>query len=317
MAKQFTPKKKPSKSDLASSFDSLSIRAGAGLQAVLPQRLEEDREGTIQALSRQFAMLPLKDIFPNPDQPRKEFEKEALEALAESIKFHGIIQPMTVRHMGDGTYQIIGGERRYRASKMAGLEEVPAFIRTADDQTLLEMALIENIQRQDLNPMEIAYSYYRLKEDFNLTQHDVADRVGKPRTTVANYLGILTTSPKVQDAIREKKISIGVAKTFVAIKDVGQQELLLKEILANEGWTVRDVEEVAKAYQKKNKPGKPRSPRADELDDFLERCKAFFGTSKVRITLDGKLAKSGTLSISFANQEELEEWYKAMEPQLE
>jgi ParB family chromosome partitioning protein len=272
---------------------------------------------TVETLSKDFSFLPITKIHANPDQPRKEFEEEALLELAESIKVHGIIQPMTVRHMGDGTYQIISGERRFRASQRAGLQQVPAFIRTANDQTLLEMALIENIQRQDLNPMEVAYSYFRLKEDFDLTQNQVADRVGKPRTTVANYLGILNTSIKVQNAIRDKKISIGVAKTFAGIKDVGHQELFLEEILSNEYWNVRDIEREAKGYQKKNKPGKTRQPKEEDLSAFLERCREFFGTKQVKVTLDGKQAKSGKLTVNFSNQEELEEWYKAMEPQME
>ncbi len=292
---------------------------GSGLQALLggnrlDKSLQDAPEETISTLSKAFAYLPVKKIHANPDQPRKEFEEAPLQELAESIKVHGIIQPMTVRHMGDGTYQIISGERRFRASQRAGLKEVPAFIRTADDQTLLEMALIENIQRQDLNPMEVAYSYYRLKEDFSLTQDQVADRVGKPRTTVANYLGILNTSPLVQDAIRDKRISIGVAKTFSNIKNPAEQEVFLKEILSNPEWTVRNVEDRAKAYKKKNKSGPVRQPENDDLQTVKQAFQIHFGTKQVKVTLDGKNAKSGSITIKFDSQEQLEQFYKAVEP---
>lgn len=313
MAKKFVPKKKPSKLDLASSFGDIELKGKAGLKAI-SERFAADPKGTVDELSKNFSYIPIKKIFPNPDQPRKEFEQEPLEELAESIKIHGIIQPMTVRHMGDDTFQIISGERRFRASQLAGLKEVPAFIRMANDQTLLEMALIENIQRQDLNPMEVAYSYYRLKEDFELTQDDVADRVGKPRTTVANYLGILKTSPKVQDAIREKKISIGVAKTFFGIKDVGQQELFLEEILKNKDWNVRKIEEEARSYKKKNKATKVRQPKNDDLKKVKEAFSIHFGTKQVAVKLDGGDSKAGTITLRFDNQEQLEQFYKAVEP---
>ncbi len=307
MAKKFTPKRKATKDQM-----------GSGLEALLggnrlDKAMKESPKETIATLSKDFSFLPISAIHANPDQPRKEFEEAPLAELAESIRVHGIIQPMTVRHMGDGTYQIISGERRFRASQRAGLKEVPAFIRTADDQTLLEMALIENIQRQDLNPMEVAYSYYRLKEDFSLTQNQVADRVGKPRTTVANYLGILNTSPKVQDAIKEKKISIGVAKTFSNIKDVSLQEQFLQEILDNPSWSVRKIEEEAKGYKMKNKASKPTKPEDGDLKMVKEAFQKFFGTKQVKVTSDGKADKSGSVTIKFANQEQLEQFYKAVE----
>lgn len=278
--------------------------------------MEASPKETVDTLSRDFSFLPVNKIFANPDQPRKEFAEEPLQELAESIKIHGIIQPMTVRHMGDGTYQIISGERRFRASQRAGLKKVPAFIRTADDQTLLEMALIENIQRQDLNPMEVAYSYFRLKQDFNLTQNDVADRVGKPRTTVANYLGILNTSPKVQDAIKEKKISIGVAKTFAGIKDVGLQEIFLEEILNNPDWSVRQIEERVKSYKpqaKKQSSASKAIAGGDDLRIVKKALQEFFGTKQVTIKYEDKAAKAGSFTIKFNDQEELEHMYKAVE----
>lgn len=318
MPKKLNPSRKPTKAKLGSGLDALlgGNRQDKG-QSLNTAMANAPRE-TVATLSRDFSYLPVASIFANPDQPRKEFAEEALQELAESIKVHGIIQPMTVRHMGDGNYQIISGERRFRASQRAGLTEVPAFIRTADDQTLLEMALIENIQRQDLNPMEVAYSYFRLKQDFNLTQIEVAERVGKPRATVANYLGILNTSPKVQDAIKEKQISIGVAKTFAGIKDVGLQELFLAEILANPDWSVRQIEERVKDFKPRNKAQKASQASkaiadGEDLKVVRKALQEFFGTKQVSIKYEDKAARSGSFTVRFGDQEELEHMYKAVE----
>ncbi|MEO0731474.1 MAG: ParB/RepB/Spo0J family partition protein [Bacteroidota bacterium] len=309
MPKKLNPSRKPTKAKLGSGLDALL--GGKRLE----EAMQEAPAETVAALSKDFSYLPVAKINRNPDQPRVDFEMEALEDLANSIKVHGIIQPMTVRHMGDGTYQIISGERRFRASQMAGLQEVPAFIRTADDQTLLEMALIENIQREDLNPMEVAYSYFRLKEDFNMTQAEVADRVGKKRPTVTGYLGILETSPKVQQAVRDKKISVGAAKTFRNIKDIGLQELFLEEILANEDWSVRTIEDKARGYKAKQKSAKTKtkSTKNDDLTTVKKALQDFFSTKQVTVKADGKEATSGTITIKYADQEHLEFIYKAVE----
>lgn len=315
MAKRLNPSRKPTKAKLGQGLNSLLGGSRLDQGRDLNQAVKESPEETVAALSKKFMFLPINQISRNPDQPRTEFEEGPLQELAESIKVHGIIQPMTVRHMGDGTYQIISGERRFRASQRAGLTEVPAFIRTANDQTLLEMALIENIQRQDLNPMEVAYSYFRLKEDFDLTQSDVAKRVGKPRTTVANYLGILNTSTKVQDAIKEKKISIGVAKTFAGIKDVGLQELFLEEVLANPDWSVRQIEDKVKGYKPKAKKQSSAAKAIagdDELKVMKTALQEFFGTKQVKISIEDKDAKSGGFTVRFNSQEELEEMYKSV-----
>lgn len=306
MPKKFNPGKKPSKATLNRGIDVLLKNRS------LDQAMQESPKETVEALSRDFSYLPLEQIYANPDQPRQEFEPEPLSELANSIKVHGIIQPMTVRHMGDGTYQIISGERRFRASKLAGLKVVPAFIRTADDQTLLEMALIENVQRQDLNPMEIAYSYYRLSEDFKLTQQEVAYRVGKQRSTVTGYLSVLNSSPKVQQAVRDKKISIGAAKTFANIKDVGQQELFLEEILKND-WSVRKIEQEARGYKAKNKATPARQPENEDIAIVRDAFQKFFGTKQVKVSLDNKTAKSGSITLKFANSEQLEQFFKAVE----
>ncbi len=306
MAKKLN-RNKPTKGALGKGLDAL-----LGGQR-LDRALETEPDETVRQLSRDFAMLPVGSIHANPDQPRKDFEEEPLEELANSIRVHGIIQPMTVRHMGDGTYQIISGERRFRASQVAGLTEVPAFIRTANDQTLLEMALIENIQREDLNPMEIAYSYHRLQEEFELNQQALADRVGKPRGTIGNYLNILKTSPRVQAAIRDRKIAIGAAKTFSGIKDVGQQEIFLDEILSHPNWNVRQIEKEAKVYKKKNTVTTNRTATDDDLKTVTQALQAFFGTKQVKVSLENKQTRSGSITIKFSSKDELDQFYKAVE----
>ncbi len=312
MAKKFT-RGKPSSNDLK---DSLSkIGGNNGLSALFPgQRLDKaSEEETIKTLSRNFAMLPMDIISANPDQPRQDFEEEPLQELAESIRVHGIIQPMTVRHMGDGSYQIISGERRFRASQLAGLREVPAFIRTANDQTLLEMALIENIQREDLNPMEVAYSYLRLQEEFDLTQEQLASRVGKKRSTITNYLTILSTSNRVRQAIKDRKISIGAAKTFSGIKDIGQQETFLDDILSHPNWSVRDIERESRVYKNKNKVSKGNPADSRDARRVEQAFAEFFGTKKVKVRLEGKEGRSGSITLRFESREQLEQFYKSVE----
>ena len=312
MAKKFKGGK-PSSNDLKHSLT--KIGGTNGLSALFPgQRLDKaNEEETIKTLSRNFAMLPIDAIAANPDQPRQDFDDESLRELADSIRVHGIIQPMTVRHMGDGTYQIISGERRFRASQLAGLREVPAFIRTANDQTLLEMALIENIQREDLNPMEVAYSYLRLQEEFNLTQEQLANRVGKKRSTITNYLTILSTSNRVRQAIKDRKISIGAAKTFSGIKDIGQQETFLDDILSHPNWSVRDIERESRVYKNKNKVGRGSAATTDDARRVEQAFAEFFGTKKVKVKVDSKEGRSGSITLRFESKEQLDQFYKAVE----
>lgn len=300
MAKRLS-KSKPSKGEL-----------GKGLDALLSSR--KPNKNTVSELSRRFAMLEIGKIHPNPDQPRKEFEPGALAELAASIKIHGIIQPLTVRHMGDGTFQIISGERRYRASQEAGLKEVPAFIRTANDQTLLEMALIENIQRQDLNPMEVAYSYLRLRDEFGLTQGQLADRVGKQRSTVTNYLGILKTSPAVHEAIKDRQISIGAAKAIGGVKDLNLQEAFLKDVLSHPNWSVREIEKKAKAYKAAAKPKDKTviNPETEELKKVEQAFKEFFGFP-AKVVIEKKGEGSGYVKVSFPDKQALHHLFKAVE----
>lgn len=307
MAKKFTPKRKATKEQM-----------GSGLEALLggnrlDKAMKESPVETVKTLAKEFSFIPIVDIEANPDQPRREFDEEQLEELANSIDIHGIIQPITVRWMGNGKYQIISGERRFRASKKAKKETIPAFIRTANDTELLEMGLIENIQREDLNPMEIAFSYLRLKQMAGLTQKELSKRVKAPRSTVANYLGILETSFPVQQAIKDGRLSFGAAKSFAGIKDKQLQELFLKEILEHPEWTTREIEKEARTYKVKNTAAKPKQPANEDIKMVKEAFQKFFGTKQVKVSVDGKDTKSGSITIKFANQEQLEQFYKSVE----
>jgi ParB family chromosome partitioning protein len=201
--------------------------------------------------------ISLSEIQVNPFQPRVHFDKEALKDLSDSIKVQGIIQPITVRKLAPNEYQLISGERRFQASKLAGLTRIPAYVRTANDQQMLEMALIENIQRENLNALEIAQSYQRLLVECNLKQEELGDRVGKNRTTVNNYLRLLKLPPSIQAAIRDQQISMGHARALINIEDVDKQLALFKKIVAEE-LSVRQVEALVKALN----DGKPEKQSA-------------------------------------------------------
>jgi len=222
---------------------------GRGIKALLSNiessnnQLEKKLES---GSANNTALIKLSKIEVNPNQPRREFDKEALKELSKSIKVHGIIQPITVRKYGGNTYQIISGERRYRAAKMAKLERVPVYIREADDVTLLEMALIENIQRADLNAIEIAISYQRLIEECDITHEDLSERVGKKRSTVSNYVRLLKLPPSVQSALKEQKISMGHARVIAGMDSTTDQLSLFNKII-NLGLSVRAAESAAKS----------------------------------------------------------------------
>lgn len=293
---------------------------GSGLDALFTKKLDKDiaenPEKVVKGLANKFAMIPLEHIERNMDQPRKEFDDLALKELAESIKVHGLIQPITVRRLDPKTYQIISGERRWRASKLAELKEVPAYIRIANDQTLMEMALIENIQRENLNAFEIASSYYRLKEEFDLTDQDLASRVGKQRSTITNYLGILEMDLDVIKAIKAEEISLGHAKAMRGVKDPLLQKEMLEKILKKH-LSVRATENLAKQYQlptktsssqKKAKKGSNHDYRV-VLDDF----RAFFGSRGIKLELEDKEKGVGKIVIPFKNMEELNNFFKCIE----
>lgn len=310
---------KVSKDQLRSSIKNRfsANKAGGGIHAIIPKNIEEqikkDPEKVVKEFSQHFAMLPLKEIEANPGQPRKDFDENTLEELADSIRIHGLIQPITVRRFNDHEFQIISGERRFRASKLAGLEEVPAYIRIANDQTLLEMALIENIQRQDLNPIEIAVSYYRLKEECDLTDLEVSKRVGKKRSTVSNYLRLLDLHVEVIEALKNKAISMGHAKAIAGITDKFLQKELLDDIISKK-LSVRDTEKAAKNFTpNKAKKAPAKATNMNEYKGVLDDFKAFFGTIKVKIDITDKEKGGGKIVIAFKNTDELNEYFKRVE----
>ena len=212
---------------------------GRGLDALIT--MDDLRTGGSSSISE----IELSKIQPNPEQPRSIFEQETLEELAASIRSIGIIQPITLKEMGDDRYMIISGERRYRASLMAGLERIPAYIRTAEDDNVVEMALIENIQREDLNAIEIALAYQKLLDNYNLTQEALSERVGKKRATVANYLRLLKLPAEIQMGLKDKKIDMGHARALIPVEDPEVQLALYEQIL-EQGLSVRNVEELVR-----------------------------------------------------------------------
>jgi ParB family chromosome partitioning protein len=193
--------------------------------------------------------IAITDIEPNPKQPRKDFDEQALRELAESIKLHDLVQPITVSATANGKYRLIAGERRWRAAKLAGMKDVPAYIRKANDQQLLELALLENLQREDLNAMEIALSYKRMMEELNQTQEEVAERMGKERSTVANYIRLLKLPPDIQVAVRKNIISMGHARALINVDTVDKQLYIYNEIVKN-GLSVRQTEELVRKIYK-------------------------------------------------------------------
>ena len=242
-------------------------------------------------------------IKPNPDQPRTEFDEEALTERATSIKELGIIQPISLRKMGDGSYQIIAGERRYRASKLAGLKSMPAYVRTVEDETVMEMALIENIQREDLNAVEIALTFQKLIEQYNLTQERLSERIGKKRTTIANYLRLLRLPAEIQLGLKNKVIDMGHARALLSTDDASLQLKLYDEIKLN-GYSVRKVEELVKGATKKTEPSeKPSKKENPNYETYSKELISLFKT-KVKIVCDenGK----GKISIPFKNEKEFE-----------
>lgn len=221
---------------------------GKGLSALLENAETDITSGNISgesALVGSISQIPVEQIEANPFQPRTEFEREALIDLTNSIKEHGIIQPITLRKMGRGNYQIISGERRFRAAQAAGLTEIPAYIRIANDQTMLEMAIVENIQREDLNAIEVSLSFQRLLDECNLTQEELSEKVGKKRSTVTNYLRLLKLPSEVQAAIRDNKISMGHARALLSIENKDKQLEALQAIITD-NLSVRKVEELVK-----------------------------------------------------------------------
>lgn len=259
--------------------------------------------------SSSISEIELSKISVNPNQPRREFDPTALQELSDSIAEIGIIQPITLRKLDDNSYQIIAGERRYRASLKAGLKTIPAYIRTADDENVMEMALVENIQREDLNSMEIALAYQQLLEQYSLTQERLSERVGKKRTTVANYLRLLKLPATIQVALKNREIDMGHARALLSLDDPKTQLQLFNEIKEH-GYSVRKVEELVKAISNgETLEGKsPKAPTGNTRlsEEYLVLQKhlcGFFGT-KVQLSRNAK--GKGKITIPFGNEEDLE-----------
>ena len=282
---------------------------GKGLSAILAEaakvQLGHAKDTEAPDLSS-VSEISLDKIVPNPYQPRSTFNEESLEELAASIRSLGIIQPLTLRRIDDNKYQIISGERRYRAAKAAGLASVPAYIRKADDGAMLEMALVENIQRENLDPVETAIAYRRLIDECKLTQEAMADRVGKKRTTVTNYLRLLKLPPEVQKALKAGLIDAGHAKALLGVGERASQLELCEKTIVN-GWSVRRLEEIIRNL------GRQTRPSVIVRDCYIEAAE------KVRSLYDGKVSISqnrqggGSMTIKFKDEAQLERFLKAFE----
>lgn len=292
-------KKKFNKSVLGRGLDDLN--EGKGIDALI------DTSSVTTQGSSTISEILIQDIEANPNQPRREFDAEALQELAKSIQEIGIVQPITLRQMENGKYQIIAGERRWRASQIAGLTQIPAYIRTIKDENVMEMALVENIQREDLNAIEIALAYEHLMESSGMTQEKVSERVGKSRAAVANYVRLLKLPAQVQMALQNKEIDMGHARALLSLDSPSLQIKLFKDIVKN-SYSVRKVEEIVKKFKEGDdiqrndkKPGGKRLP--EEFNLLKDRLSKFLHT-KVDMTCSAK--GKGTIKIPFANEEELE-----------
>lgn len=252
--------------------------------------------------------IPVDLIEPNPFQPRMRFDQETLQELAESIRTFGLIQPVTVRKRGS-KYQIISGERRYRASILAGMDMIPAYIRDANDQGMLEMAIVENIQRENLDPIEVAMSYQRLMEECRLTQEQMADRVGKKRASVANQLRLLKLPAKVQHDLKVGLVSVGHAKVLLGVEDPKVQEMLCDLIVRN-GLSVRQLEEKIKALDKDQTPDKEPQELPEMYYRLLENVGRYFGDN---ISLRRSPSGKGSITIKFDSDAQMEQFLQALD----
>lgn len=279
---------------------------GRGLSAILesPETDITSKDISGNYVAGAIANLPLTKIETNPFQPREDFDETSLVELAQSILEQGIIQPLTVRKMGYDKYQLISGERRFRASKLAGIETVPCYIRVANDEQMLEWALIENIQRENLNAIEIAISYNRLIEECSLTQEELSKRVGKNRTTVTNYMRLLKLPAEIQAALRDASISMGHARTLINVEDQAKQLLITRKIISDE-LSVREVEKLVRQLDKVvtpvSKPNKIALPLKYEVmkDSLQERLNR-------KIELNRTLKGKGSIVIPFVSDEDLQ-----------
>jgi len=306
---------------------------GKGLNALIPEEKQEDEEAEGQEgdedvssssqlyqfedgtrMLGRVAEVAVDRIRPNPYQPRQEFKDAALDELASSIEELGVIQPITVRALGDGQFEIISGERRLRAARRAGIDRLPAFIRKASSEEMLEMALVENVQREQLNPIEVALGYQRLMEECGLTQEEVSEKVSKSRATVSNFLRLLRLPPRVQAALRDQEVAMGHARALIAMDDEEAQVELLEETI-EEDLSVREVEKRAREWHEdreeetdeaEQEPTTPDpTPDRDDLqlDDFRSKLRSRLST---QIQINHKKDGEGTIEIAYYSEEDLE-----------
>lgn len=291
----------------------MKMGLGRGLDSLLKVYDEETEEKTIQQQTQSVSnyemrhgdveKIDLSKVYPNPNQPRKTFDKESLNELAESIRIHGLIQPVIVNKMDDG-YMIIAGERRYRACKICGLTQIDAIVKNYTNKQISEISIIENLQREDLNPVEIAKGIRKLMDEYGLTQEKVAERLGKPRSAIANSVRILALYPEVLDMVEKGKVSFGHAKILVAVEDYATQLLLAKKV-AKDKLTVRDLEHEVNALL----GGKKKKPSAkaigDELQEFVADMQRKLGT---KVSVIGN-EKKGRIYIDYYSQDDLDRIY--------
>ncbi|HTM92073.1 MAG TPA: ParB/RepB/Spo0J family partition protein [Flavisolibacter sp.] len=280
---------------------------GKGIRSLL-QSIDSDLKNTAGQLKPQVVeavtnvlRLPVENIETNPKQPRRDFNEQALQELAHSIKLHDLIQPVTVSKLHGNKYRLISGERRLRAAKIAGLKDIPAYIRQADDQELLELALLENLQREDLNAIEIALSYKRMMEELNHTQEEVAERMGKDRSTVTNYIRLLKLPPDIQVAVRNGEISMGHARALINVDKIDQQLYIFDEI-KTKGLSVRQTESLVRNLYKEKTSKKTSSSIPDSYKKVEDKLASHFST---RVKMKHSKNGSGQITFDYYSLEEL------------
>jgi ParB family chromosome partitioning protein len=289
------------------------MQMGKGIRALLTNIEERGTAPTNQELvelTRDTLEVPIDAIEVNPYQPRTDFDQAALEELANSITVHGIIQPLTLRRLHEGKYQLIAGERRWRAAQMAGLKTVPAYIRLADDQGMLEMAIVENIQRADLNAMEMAFSLQRLLDECKLTHEELSNRVSKQRSTITNYLRLLKLPPRIQQAVRLDEISMGHARALLGLDDISRQLMVLGEVMSKQ-LSVRETERLVSSYMDKSSTAsKSPSTKSNvpvqnaEIKKIEQQLRSLIGT---KVMVNYQQGGKGEIRIPFSSDRELNE----------
>jgi len=302
---------------MSTSKQSNKDALGKGIRSLL-QSIDSDmktpagavKPGVVQEVTG-VLRIPVESVEPNPKQPRRDFDETALQELSASIKMHDIIQPITVSKLASGKYRLISGERRWRASKLAGLKDIPAYVRQANDQELLELALLENLQREDLNAMEVALSYKRMMEELTYTQEQVAERMGKDRSTVTNYIRLLKLPPDIQVAVRSGEISMGHARALINVDTIDKQLYIFEEI-KSKGLSVRQTENLVRNFYKEGEAAKKTSeapslpPTFKKIEDKLS---SHFATRiKMRHAKNG----SGQITFDYYSLEELNKLLELM-----